>query len=333
MTANLVKAAAIATVATSLFVASCGGDTEAAPGPETGPDRAMRALFQGDFTPPPPVTTLAMVELGRDLYHDQRLSKNQNLSCASCHDLDLYGQDGQPTSPGSDGERGGRNSPTSVNAFRQFAQFWDGRAADVEEQAQGPVVNPIEHGFSTPEEFVAALKGIDGLSERFAEVFPGEDDPVTLANFGRAVGAFERTLVTKGRWEAYLGGDDSALTAAEKAGLKTFLDVGCSSCHVGQTVGGGTFQKLGLLVPYETEDIGRAQATGNDVDRYFFKVPMLLNVAETAPYFHDGSVKTLEEAVRLMGKHQRGMDLTEEQIGSIVTFLKALTGEPQWKPM
>src|SRR5690606_8482240 len=139
-----------------------------------------------------------------------------------CHDLDRYGVDGEPTSPGSDGTRGARNSPTSVNAFRQFAQFWAGRAQDVEEQAQGPVLNPIEHGFEEPDVFLAKLRAIEGMPERFAALFPDEDDPVTMANFGRAVGAFERTLVTRSRFDDFLDGDDDALTVEEKAGLQLF---------------------------------------------------------------------------------------------------------------
>jgi cytochrome c peroxidase len=294
-------------------------------------DRARLAVFQAEWGKQSPPAPEVMVALGRDLYHEERLSTKQNQSCASCHDLAKFGQDGEPTSPGSEGLRGDRNSPTSVNAFRQIAQFWDGRAADVEAQAQGPVLNPIEHGFAKEEDFVASLKGIEGMAERFAAAFPGEADPVTLANFGRAVGAFERTLVTRGRWEAFLDGDDAALSDAEKAGLQTFLDVGCTTCHIGRTLGGGMFQKLGLVVPFETEDLGRFKVTNNEADKFSFKVPMLLNVAKTAPYYHDGKIATLEEAVRMMAKHQLGRDLSAEQIASIVTFLNALTGEPQWK--
>lgn len=316
---------AVAAVLTAAFSVSCsgeGGETVALP---------SKAAFLVDYAKSVPAASAEMVALGRDLYHEKQLSTGKNLSCASCHDLTRFGQDGEATSPGSTGERGGRNSPTSVNAFRQIAQFWDGRAADVEAQAQGPVLNPIEHGFAEEADFLAALKAVDGMPARFAAVFPGQDEPVTLANFGAAVGAFERTLVTKGRWEEFLDGNDDALTAEEKKGFATFVEVGCTTCHNGRTVGGGMYQKLGLVEPYETADKGVGALKGDPAQDYFFKVPMLLNVAETAPYFHDGSVKTLEDAVKIMAKHQLGRQLTDEQVASIVAFLKALTGKPQWE--
>lgn len=292
----------------------------------------LKAAFLFDFGRSVPAASAELASLGRDLYHEEQLSTGKNLSCASCHDLNRYGQDGEATSPGSTGARGGRNSPTSVNAFRQVAQFWDGRAADVEAQAQGPVLNPIEHGFAEEAEFLAALRAVDGMPERFAAAFPGQEAPITLANFGAAVGAFERTLVTRGRWDEFLDGDDAALTASEKQGLATFVEVGCTACHNGRTVGGGMFQKLGLVEPYETADKGVGDLKGDPAQDYVFKVPMLLNVAETAPYFHDGSVKTLDEAVKIMARHQFGRQLTDQQVASIVTFLKALTGKPQWQP-
>ncbi|MGA1607982.1 MAG: cytochrome-c peroxidase [Planctomycetota bacterium] len=315
---------AVAAVLPAALFVSCSGE-----GGETAPALAKDA-FLFDFGTAVPAAPPEMIALGMDLYHEKRLSTGKNLSCATCHDLSRYGQDGEATSPGSAGERGGRNSPSSVNAFRQVAQFWDGRAADVEAQAQGPVLNPIEHGFAEEADFLAALRSVDDIPARFAAVFPGQDDPVTLANFGAAVGAFERTLVTKGRWEEFLDGNDDALTVDEKKGLATFVEVGCTTCHNGRAVGGGVFQKLGLVEPFETADKGVGDLKGDPTQDYVFKVPMLLNVAETAPYFHDGSIRTLEEAVRIMAKHQLGRLLTDEQIASIVTFLKALTGEPQW---
>ena len=328
--------AATGFAALSIVLSACNTEsdpgTSAAGGSDALDLEAVRATFATEFgaTKPGESQPADLVDLGRELYHAEQLSLKGNLSCASCHKLDAFGQDNEPTSPGSTGERGERNSPASVNAFRQLAQFWDGRAPDVETQAQGPILNPIEHGFAKPDEFLAALKAIDGIEAKFQAAFPGDDDPVTVENFGRAVGAFERTLWTKSRFDALLDGDDNALTAEEKAGLKTFMEVGCITCHNGRTVGGGMYQKLGLVQPYETEDKGRGAHTGNAAEDYFFKVPMLLNVAETAPYFHDGSVKTLEEAVRLMAKHQLGKQLTDEQVASIVTFLKSLTGDPQW---
>ena len=319
-------------LAAPFLLVSCGSDAtetqEAAARPFDA--AAARALFGPEVVPAGEPASPELIALGRDLYHEKRLSVGDNVSCATCHDLDRYGVDGEPTSPGSDGTRGARNSPTSVNAFRQFAQFWDGRAQDVEEQAQGPVLNPIEHGFEEPDVFLAKLRAIEGMPERFAALFPDEDDPVTMANFGRAVGAFERTLVTRSRFDDFLDGDDDALTVEEKAGLQLFMDTGCATCHMTRTFGGQMFQKIGVQVPYETADLGRAEVTGRPEDRAVFKVPMLLNCAETGPWFHDGSVATLDEAVRRMAKHQLGKDLDDGEIRSIVTFLKALTGEPQW---
>ena len=267
------------------------------------------------------------VALGRELYHEKKLSKNGNLSCASCHALDNFGQDGLAVSPGTDGVTGDRNSPTSFNAFLQFRQFWDGRAESVEDQAVGPVLNPVEHALSSDAQVAEILKGIPGMQAKFKQAFPGDSDPVTLANFGIAVGAFERTLRTRSPWDDFLAGDENALSKPQKQGLERFLSTGCVSCHMFRTVGGGMYQKLGLVVPYETEDLGRYKVTGNDADKYFFKVPSLLNVEMTGPYFHDGSIADLSTAVRLMARHQLGQELSKDQIAEIVTFLTALTGE------
>jgi cytochrome c peroxidase len=267
------------------------------------------------------------VALGRELYHEKRLSKNDNLSCASCHALDNFGQDGLAVSPGTDGVTGDRNSPSSLNAFLQFRQFWDGRAESVEDQAVGPVLNPIEHGLSSDAQVAEILKGIPGMQAKFEKAFPGESDPVTLANFGNAVGAFERTLRTRSPWDDFLAGDEKALSKAQKKGLERFLSTGCVTCHMFRTVGGGIYQKLGLVKPYETEDLGRYKVTGKDADKYYFKVPSLLNVEKTAPYFHDGSIADLDTAVRLMARHQLGKELSDDEVSEIVTFLKALTGK------
>jgi cytochrome c peroxidase len=284
------------------------------------------ALFGREHHDPKPAASAELIALGRDLYHETRLSTKDNISCASCHDLNRYGVDGEATSPGADGVRGDRNSPTSLNAHRQFAQFWDGRAADVEAQAQGPVLNPVEHGYGSEDDFVAKLASVPGIAERMQQIFGG-DQPVSLANFGAAVGAFERTLTTRSRFDDYLDGNDDALSVGEKRGLATFLEVGCAACHLGRTLGGGMYQKLGLVKPYGTPDVGRAKISGNEAEKHFFKVPMLLNVAKTAPYLHDGSIKSLPEAVKLMGEYQLGRNLSDDQVAAIVSFLEALTGE------
>jgi len=266
------------------------------------------------------------VALGKALYHEKALSKNGNLSCASCHDLATYGVDNKPTSPGTDGVNGDRNTPTTWNSFRQFRQFWDGRAATVEEQAIGPVLNPVEHGIADEAQLVAKMKEKPELVAGFKQAFPGDADPVTAANFKLAVGAFERTLVTKSKWDEYLDGNTKALNQDELFGLKTFMDVGCTTCHGSRLVGGAVYQKTGALKPYGSKDEGRAKITGSDADKHYFKVPALLNVEKTAPYFHDGKVATLEEAIKVMADIQLDKRLTDDQVRGLVAFLKALTG-------
>jgi cytochrome c peroxidase len=271
--------------------------------------------------------TQEKVALGKRLYMDTRFSANGDLSCNSCHKLDNFGVDNEPTSPGTKGQRGGRNSPTVYNAALHVAQFWDGRAADVEAQALGPVLNPIEMGVASEAEVVKKIKGDKDYVASFKKAFPEERDPITFKNFGRAIGAFERTLLTPSRFDRFLKGDDSALTKDEIAGLKTFTEAGCITCHNGVGVGGSMYQKLGLVKPYSTKDLGRFEHTKSESDKYFFKVPSLRNVEKTAPYFHDGSIKTLEEAVKIMGEYQLGRTLDDSQVQSIVTFLRSLTGE------
>lgn len=270
----------------------------------------------------------AQVELGRMLYYEPRLSKNEGLSCNSCHPLDRYGADGEPTSPGHEGKRGNRNSPTVYHAAGSFAQFWDGRALTVEEQAKGPILNPIEMGMKDAKSVEAVLKGIPGYLEAFKAAFPEEKEPLRYDNVGRAIGAFERGLVTPSRWDRYLEGDKSALTPEEAEGLRVFTNVGCMVCHTGEFVGGSMFAKVGAVESWPNQaDQGRYEVTKKDEDKMFFKVPTLRNVAKTAPYFHDGSVATLADAVRVMGRHQLGLDLAPGEINAIVAWLGALTGE------
>jgi cytochrome c peroxidase len=266
------------------------------------------------------------IALGRMLYYEKRISKNHDLSCNSCHGLGTFGVDHEKTSEGHRGQRGDRNSPTVYNAAFHVAQFWDGRAPTVEEQAKGPVLNPVEMAMPAETQVLEVLESIPGYAPAFAAAFPGEADPITYDNFGRAVGAFERRLVTPSRFDAYLGGDASALTAEEKKGLQTFIATGCPTCHNGVAIGGGMFQKLGLVEPYPTQDKGRAKVTGRQEDEYVFKVPSLRNVAKTGPWFHDGGVDTLDMAVRLMARFQLGRTLTDAEAGSIAAFLNALTG-------
>jgi cytochrome c peroxidase len=270
----------------------------------------------------------AKVVLGRMLYYDARLSKGQDVSCNSCHVLSQYGVDNQPVSDGHKGQKGTRNSPTVYNAAGHFVQFWDGRAATVEEQAKGPILNPVEMAMPDQKRVLAVLNSMPEYVEAFEKAFPGEKHPVTFDNLAKAIGAFERKLVTVSRWDRFLGGDQAALSDAEKAGLNKFLDVGCQTCHNGIYMGGSMFQKLGLAKPWDNvNDPGRFSVTKQEADRMVFKVPTLRNIEKTAPYYHDGSIATLDEAVRQMADHQLARTLTKEEVGSVVAFLKALTGE------
>ena len=269
-----------------------------------------------------------LVELGKRLYHDKQLSADGTVACASCHDLARGGTDGQPTSLGVGGQRGGRNSPTVLNAAGNFRQFWDGRAATVEEQAGGPILNPIEMAMPNAEAVERVLRGDASYRAPFAAAFPRAAEPVTFVNATQAIAAFERTLSTRGRWDDFLEGDEEALSAEERKGLKTFLDVGCMVCHTGSLLGGSTFERVGVVEPWPNqEDQGRFGISKQEADRMVFKVPTLRNVLATAPYFHDGSSPTIEDAIRKMGKHQLGIQLEDAEVSSIAVWFGALGGE------
>lgn len=309
-----------------------GAVTEAAPAPAgVTVDPAVKALFAklpaavpgADGSP-----TKAQMALGRQLYFDARMSKNHDVSCNTCHLLDKYGVDSLNVSLGHRKQKGGRNAPTVYNAAGHIAQFWDGRAADVEEQAKGPPLNPVEMAMKDAAAIEAVLNSMPEYVAAFRAAFPDDKAPVSYDNFGKAIGAFERRLMTPGRFDAFLGGDSAALTDAEKEGMKLFAATGCTACHAGTYVGGNSYQKLGMVKPWpNTADKGRSEVTGNAADEMFFKVPSLRNIEKTAPYFHDASAKTLEDAVAKMAEHQLGKTLSEAEVGSIVTFLNALTGE------
>jgi cytochrome c peroxidase len=268
------------------------------------------------------------IDLGRMLYFDPRLSKSQTISCNTCHPLAKYGADGEATSEGYRGQRGDRNAPTVYNGAGHFAQFWDGRAADLEEQAKRPVRNPVEMAIASEEDVVTVLRSMPEYALAFHRAFPQDREPVSFDNMAIAIGAFERKLLTPARWDWFLRGHQTALTGDEKAGLKTFLAAGCQTCHAGSFLGGSSFQKLGVAKPYpDSSDPGRYKVTGNEADRMLFKVPSLRNVAMTAPYFHNGKVSSLEDAVSRMSEYQRGRQLSESEIRSIVTWLGSLTGD------
>ncbi|WP_218016916.1 cytochrome-c peroxidase [Sphingomonas mali] len=274
----------------------------------------------------------AKVALGKMLYFDPRLSVTHSISCASCHNLGLGGADNSPTSAGFHGERGGRNSPTVFNAVFNFAQFWDGRAKDLEEQAGGPLVNPVE--MASPKQHVAEqLAALPRYHDAFALAFPGDPNPVSLANAQKAIAVFEATLITPNApFDRYLRGDITALDASQKAGLSLFMDKGCTACHAGVNLGGSMYAKFGLVAAPDVKyrpvaDKGRSAITGNAADEYFFKVPTLRNIALTAPYYHTGSEQDLAKVVDVMAKVQLGQNLTKIETDQLVAFLNALTGD------
>ena len=278
-------------------------------------------------------TSVAKIELGQALYFDNRLSKDQTMSCNTCHDLQNYGVDHKPVSDGDDGKsKGTRNSPTTLNAAFHVSQFWDGRAKDVEEQAGMPITNPVEMNIPSEKFLVERLKKVKFYNEMFAKAYPDQKDPITYENIRKAIGVFERELITPSRFDKFLAGDDKAMTNEEKEGLKTFIDQGCITCHSGPIVGGNMMQKFPIFGKYEdylsgTVDMGHYEETKKDMDKFMFKVPSLRNVAKTYPYMHNGGVSNLEEAVKIMGKAELNKDLTDAQIKSIVTFLGSLTGD------
>lgn len=268
------------------------------------------------------------IGLGKKLYFETKLSQNNTQSCNSCHKVDGgAGVDNLPTSPGAFGKSGDRNSPTTLNAGFHLAQFWDGRAADLKAQAKGPILNPIEMAMPSEGEVLKRLNEDADYPTLFSKAFPDDKKPVSYDNLAEAIAAFERTLVTPSRFDDYVNGDHSAISKSEEEGLKTFLASGCTSCHVGNLLGGTFYRKVGQVNPYPTEDLGRFNVTKNADDKYVFKVPALRNVALTAPYFHDGKVATLGEAVKLMGYHQLNLRLSDEDSNKIVAFLGTLSSK------
>lgn len=268
------------------------------------------------------------IALGKKLYFEKRLSINDTQACASCHLLEdgFAGVDNLSTSPGARGEKGTRNSPTVLNAGWQDSLFWDGRAEDLVEQAKGPILNPIEMGMPDEKTVEQKIAAIPEYQAAFAEAFPGEKPAISYQNIAEAIAAFERTLITPSRFDDFLNGDTAALNDVEQRGLKAFLDIDCKSCHDGKLLGGELSERLGKEHPYENQaDQGMYELTKDEADRMFFKVAPLRNVALTAPYFHDGKISTLDEAVYKMGKLQLDEELSDQQVSDIVSFLKTLT--------
>lgn len=271
------------------------------------------------------------IALGKALFFDPRMSASGVFSCNSCHNLATGGDDNLETSIGHGWQKGPRNAPTVLNSVFNDAQFWDGRAADLAEQAKGPVQAGVEMA-NTPDNVIKTLTSMPQYVEWFEAAFPDEGEPVTFDNFARAIEAFEATLTTPAPFDAWLNGDDAAMTEDEKAGLRTFVDAGCASCHNGVNFGGNGYYPFGLVEKPGGDvlpegDTGRYQVTETAVDEYVFRAAPLRNIAVTAPYFHSGAVWDLDAAVEIMATSQLGADLTEEQIASITAFLHTLTGE------
>lgn len=302
---------------------------------ETGLRARALAVFKplpSDMATPDTPITPERVALGRMLFFEPRASADGTVSCARCHLPQLYGTDGLAKPIGAEHRVNARNSPTVLNAALQITAHWRGDRRSVEDQATKALVGPPSFGNPSYEAAMARLEAIPGYPPLFARAFPNEADPVTADNWGKAIGAYERTLVTPSPFDAWLTGDDAALSPAAQAGLREFMQVGCAGCHGGAGVGGGMYQKFGVVEDYwkatgsASIDKGRFDVTHDQADTYVFKVPSLRNVAMTPPYFHDGSVATLPEAVRVMARVQLGRTLTDAQVGSLVAFLESLTG-------
>lgn len=297
---------------------------------------AAQARFEPIPTTPPALpgnpATPERVELGKMLYFDPRLSASHAISCSSCHNVGLGGVDAEETSIGHRWQRGGRNAPTVFNAVFNTAQFWDGRAKDLEQQAGGPLVNPIEMA-SPPEHVVEQLAGIPGYVAAFKSAFPGEAQPVTQPNVEKAIAVFEASLITPDApFDKFLKGDASALSDTQKQGLQLFMDKGCVNCHDGINVGGDMYAPFGVVENPGAEllppnDKGRFTVTKSVSDEYVFKVPTLRNIALTAPYFHTGRSWDLRQAVAVMGVTQLGAQLTADETEKVAAFLESLTGE------
>lgn len=284
--------------------------------------------------------TPAKIELGKMLFFDPRLSMDGTISCNSCHNVMFHGGDGRPVGAGIHGQRGGRGSPTVWNSAFHTVQFWDGRAATLEEQALGPLVNSVEMGMTSHDLVIERIKQIPGYIQAFKKVFPKDKEP-TIANAAKAIAAYERTLITPNSpFDKYMKGNKKAMTAQQIRGMKLVDEIGCTSCHTGvnfagdQKMGEGNYQPFPQIPgsKYDKQydllsDLGRYEVTKKAEDKNHWRVPTWRNIAITAPYFHNGKVKTLDEAVRVMAKTQLDMDLKDNQVEDIVAFLNALTGE------
>lgn len=308
------------------------------------PEQQAAKAFSLPLTAPEPAdnpTTREKVELGKRLFFDPRLSSDGTVSCNSCHNVMAFGTDNRPVSVGINGQRGSRSAPSVYNAAFLSVQFWDGRAASLEEQAKGPLTNPKEMGMRDHDAVVQRVKQTPGYKESFAQVFKGRN-PVTIDNLAKAIAAYERTLITpNSAFDRWARGDSQAISKAAQRGFRKVNEIGCTSCHSGPAfagpnlpIGTGFFQKFpthrnNLYVKkYDLEqDSGRQQVTGDERDAHFYRVPSLRNVAMTAPYFHNGKVRGLRDAIRVMAATQLNRELSDSDVSDIYSFLLTLTGE------
>lgn len=324
--------------AVGVLVGAFGTSSGAWAGTDTR-DEALLHQAQALFKPLPkdmgapefPVTP-ERVALGRALFFDPRISLDGTVSCAKCHQPSLYGTDALPTPIGVKDRSNPRNAPTVLNAAAQFVEHWRGDRTSVEDQAVKALIGPPSFGQPDLATAMAKIEAINGYPPLFQKAFPNDKHPITPENWGKAIGAYERTLVTPAPFDAYLKGDSKAISPMAKAGLQKFINTGCATCHNGVGIGGGTFQKFGVHEDYwkatgsQKIDKGRFDVTKDPADTYVFKVPSLRNVAMTPPYFHDGSVSSLAEAVRIMAEVQLGQKLSGQDIEQIAAFLNSLTG-------
>jgi len=290
------------------------------------------AILPSSADNPDNVLTESKIALGKALYFDNRLSKDETQSCNTCHNIETYGVDNSPTSKGDNGGFGNRNSPTTFNAALHISQFWDGRNKDVEEQAGGPILNPVEMAIPDEAFVLDRIKKVPEYQELFKASFPDDEEPFTYKNLTYAIGAFERTLLTPSIFDEYLA-NNSGLNDDQIKGLKTFMDVNCTTCHSGSLLGGTMLMKFGLSTNYweltksTVIDSGKYLVTKNESDMFVFKVPSLRNIDKTGPYFHDGSVTDLQDAIQIMAKTELNKELSTDEVNSIALFLNTLTGD------
>ncbi len=331
LTATALTLAALPALAQTAAIDS-GALREEAKGVFEAIPAELTAIKQTEDAPEGIPLTTEKIELGKTLFFDPRMSRSGLISCQTCHNVGLGGVDGLPTSVGHGWQKGPRNAPTMLNAIFNAAQFWDGRAPDLAEQAKGPVQASVEMS-NTPDEVVRTLNSMPAYVEAFRAAFPDEREPVSFDNFAAAIEQFEATLITPdSAFDRFLNGDDSAMTEQEKRGLQAFMDTGCTACHYGRNIGGQDYYPFGLVAKPGAEvlpvgDTGRFEVTKTVNDEYVFRAAPLRNVALTAPYFHSGVVWDLKEAVQIMSSSQLGTELAPEQVDDIVAFLHAVTGE------